>query len=95
MLKPSQFKGTKEEIIEEPRKIRDQIRSKILQWMNEYNSMEKTPRGIGPGYPPRPALSSQWFSRVFPGQKGGRFSPRSARAGHPKPVILPERDRAW
>jgi arsenate reductase len=35
---PSQFKGTKEEIIEQTRKVRDQIRSKILRWMNEYNS---------------------------------------------------------
>jgi arsenate reductase len=35
---PSQFKGTKEEIIEQTRQVRDQICSKILQWMNEFNS---------------------------------------------------------
>jgi arsenate reductase len=35
---PSQFEGTKEEIIEQTRKIREQIRSQIVRWMNELNS---------------------------------------------------------
>lgn len=35
---PSQFKGNVEEIIEQTRTVRDQIRSKILQWVNEFNS---------------------------------------------------------
>jgi arsenate reductase len=37
---PSQFKGTQEEIIEQTRKVRDQIRSKIIQWMNEIGLLE-------------------------------------------------------
>jgi arsenate reductase len=32
---PSQFKGSQEKVIEQTRQVRDQIRSRILQWLNE------------------------------------------------------------
>jgi arsenate reductase len=34
---PSQFRGTEGDIIEQTREVRDQIRSKILRWINGIN----------------------------------------------------------
>jgi arsenate reductase len=39
---PSKFKGNQEEIIEQTRRVRDQIRSKILEWVAIFNPEDLT-----------------------------------------------------
>jgi arsenate reductase len=35
---PSKFIGTSDQIIDQTREVRDQIRSKIVQWLNEFST---------------------------------------------------------